>query len=342
MQGTVRDMDNHGLYLPEGFVIDLAMAKTIDAVPDIIAHWFSQIFSADRASITIPVSDDTLKLVSISGNRAIETGTILPIEGTMVGRVFASAMPELNNDLTVSLDTDCVRLAEKGIYSCLDIPLMANGGCLGTINLGRECRDGFTSLDLEKATGLARFIAAMMHIHGQAAKAQELSDYDSLTSILNRRAFIQRFDALSQDRRQSRGIGLAILDVDHFKSINDTHGHQIGDEVLIELSAILQNTFRDCDFISRIGGEEFCIAITDIDCGAFTDLLERLLLTFRTQPIATQAGELFVRMSMGAMHLATGSGQSFDAVYDKVDKALYRAKKAGRDRCEFATLPGFP
>ncbi len=155
---------------------------------------------------------------------------------------------------------------------------------------------------------------------------------DSLTGVLNRRAFLTR---LEEERaaalRHGYSCCLAILDVDHFKSINDNHGHLVGDQVLVELSRRLTATARSEDMVGRYGGEEFVIFMRYAQLEGGRLAAERVLRSLRREPFNTGAGELTVTASIGVAALEPKELRSAIAA---ADAALYRAKSAGRDRVE--------
>lgn len=318
--------------LPLQFINDLAASQSMADIPAIVACWFRSIFEADRTSITLIDTDTHLKLIALEGNDAIPRDTPIPIAGTMVGRVFSTAQAEWCNDLARSADLDAQMLASHGILSCLDVPLFSGNQCFGTINVGRTICNAFDSGDERRLSAMAHFIAALMHIHRQADCLQQLADRDPLTDTLNRRAFIEHFKAIGTS---GRGHGVALIDLDHFKAINDRFGHDVGDRVLVQVGQLLHGVCRKGDLIARFGGEEFLIAVQDIDALDFHALLERLLQRMRAMPVETGQGMIPVTASIGAVCVAPPE-PAFDQIYSRADAALYRAKSLGRNRIEFA------
>lgn len=157
---------------------------------------------------------------------------------------------------------------------------------------------------------------------------------DSLTGVLNRRAFLSRLDEeCAAAERHNYACCLAILDVDHFKSINDAHGHLVGDQVLLELSRRLEGTARSEDMVGRYGGEEFVLFMRYAEREGGRLVAERVLRCLRHQPITTGAGELQVTASIGVALL---DPRDLTATLAAADAALYRAKNLGRDRVELS------
>jgi len=155
--------------------------------------------------------------------------------------------------------------------------------------------------------------------------------HDPLTGMLNRRAILDHLQKeLVRAGRHANALAVGICDVDHFKQINDTYGHQTGDDVLCGLSKILAESLREYDFVGRMGGEEFLL-ITPLrmenDC---LFLFERLRRKIADSRIATRSGEVTVTVSIGVAYAVDGS--SVDVILEAADRALYQAKNDGRNR----------
>jgi diguanylate cyclase (GGDEF)-like protein len=121
-----------------------------------------------------------------------------------------------------------------------------------------------------------------------------------------------------------------MLDIDKFKSINDTYGHGAGDEVIREVAARVRAGIRHSDVLGRYGGEEFAVVLPDHD-GAAADLAERMRRAVADEPVPTRAGPLRVTISVGLAHLQP-SDTGLDQMLARADHALYRAKESGRNR----------
>ena len=159
---------------------------------------------------------------------------------------------------------------------------------------------------------------------------EELSLTDPLTGLGNRRA-LQVALAEQQDQEDAGALGLIMVDIDHFKLINDTHGHEAGDMVLVRLSAAMLETCRDNDIIVRWGGEEFVVLVSDADERRLQLAAERLRMHIRRLVIELPNGvALQITASIGATVMRPG--QSSESALRKVDRLMYEAKQDGRDR----------
>lgn len=165
-----------------------------------------------------------------------------------------------------------------------------------------------------------------------------LIEYDPLTGLLNRRGLFQRFECLaglSQRTAAAIPVVIAMADVDHFKRINDNHGHRVGDQVLHELGGRILEHMRTSDLAVRMGGEEFALIWVGARADQAHELSERLRIAIESEPLATDAGPIAITLSLGVAVMRP-EGESLNDLLVRADLALYRAKAAGRNRVELA------
>ncbi|WP_163559173.1 GGDEF domain-containing protein [Halomonas sp. NO4] len=178
---------------------------------------------------------------------------------------------------------------------------------------------------------------ALLRLSHQRELVSRLSLIDELTGLSNRRHLLENAERLyQQSLRNERPLSLALLDLDHFKHLNDTWGHPAGDRVLEVFAQTLKEQTRQADVVARIGGEEFCILMPDTMAKGALELAERI----RHQVAALSETALGVptRITV-SLGLATGEGSQadFDHLYSRADRALYLAKANGRNRTEMST-----
>ncbi|MEX2442496.1 MAG: diguanylate cyclase [Alkalispirochaeta sp.] len=163
----------------------------------------------------------------------------------------------------------------------------------------------------------------------------EMASHDPLTALFNRRAFEeQAHNLFALARRESRWLGVAMIDVDYFKSVNDHYGHQVGDDTLRALAALFTESFRrETDLIGRYGGEEFAIVTTTArGDGEFVARLEEFRATLAATPIPTNTVVVHVTVSCGAVVTIPTSDDAIEGILNDADQALYHAKEQGRNR----------
>lgn len=172
-------------------------------------------------------------------------------------------------------------------------------------------------------------LVARQQLEQKASMLQNLSQTDELTGLLNRRAFIAHAErTLQLQPFASKDLALLMLDIDHFKHINDQFGHDAGDQALRQLGLLLRQCGRHSDCIARFGGEEFILLLPDTDRQAAICLAERL----RFQVHSIRVGEQQLSISLGISILGAGQSASFAWLFKQADLALYQAKHAGRDQ----------
>ncbi|RZI86666.1 MAG: GGDEF domain-containing protein [Rubrivivax sp.] len=168
-------------------------------------------------------------------------------------------------------------------------------------------------------------------------KVEQIALHDALTGLFNRQHLQTRIDA-ERDRaaRSGHGFSIALIDLDHFKNVNDIHGHHVGDDVLVSFAEQAQAILRDTDVVGRWGGEEFVVVMPETDPAHVATIgLNRLKQALSHTEVSQRVPELRVTFSAGVA--AWHAGESTEQLMQRADRALYAAKAGGRDRCEVAT-----
>ncbi len=156
--------------------------------------------------------------------------------------------------------------------------------------------------------------------------------HDSLTGLFNRMAILETLDReLTRSIRENTPLAVIMVDLDHFKGINDTHGHQAGDAVLKETARRMLSSLRAYDSVGRYGGEEFLVVIPGSDMDAAVELAERLRLGVSAQPVSVDGTMISATLSLG-LAVSTGEITRPEQLLQRADEALYGAKAAGRNR----------
>lgn len=162
-------------------------------------------------------------------------------------------------------------------------------------------------------------------------QVQRLISHDELTRTLNRRSLVARLgEEVSRSERSGASFSLALMDLDHFKSVNDTHGHAAGDEVLRDFAVTVHDAMRQTDVFGRYGGEEFLLILTGSAAAAAREAAERIRVAVGARDWSAAAPGLGVTVSVGIAEFR--KGDNIEQILKRADNALYQAKHAGRNR----------
>jgi diguanylate cyclase (GGDEF)-like protein len=286
----------------------------------------------DQSEVGVVLLDSEMRAQFV--NRAFRRLWRLPDEVAERKPAFAALMYQGRNAKAFAAPADQIDfIAEQasriqaGVEHPVDIRL-ANGEVVRS-----RCKvlaDGGRMVTYGNVSDLVR----------SAEEMAELAMKDALTGIFNRRHFAARLDGeWKRFRRYGRPLSLLLLDIDHFKSINDRYGHDIGDQVIIAVAKLCGTQTRDSDVAARIGGEEFALLLPETDLTDARIAAERLRVAVAERPLATNAGPIAVTVSLGAA-LADKAGDPAEFM-KRADEGLYAAKRGGRN-CVAAVLDDGP
>lgn len=197
-----------------------------------------------------------------------------------------------------------------------------------------------------EAGGPARSILLVRDVTKRVETERELrrsARYDELTSLLNRGYFWRRADEEVEKARDAdfdRPLTLLLMDIDHFKSVNDERGHPEGDLALARFARCCADRFRSTDLLGRIGGEEFGVLLVGADAVKGRAIAEELRATIEALPIEGQTGRFGLTVSIGVAQVDLDDAAPLDDAGRRADEALYRAKSSGRNRVDLAPHPG--
>ena len=247
----------------------------------------------------------------------------------------STAEAEARTALGIGADLPVMRVADEDARDEQDGPnpiicdIPFGPRLLGKLALAPSAKSepdtaALVSLVAREVAGPLRMAALMHELH-------ELATTDALTKLMNRRAFLEMMVVeLERCRRYEMPLSILLLDVDHFKAVNDGHGHAAGDSVLAAMGELLRKQLRIPDSPARWGGEEFVVALKNTDGPGAAVVAERILNAIRALEIALPETTLRITASIGVA--TTLPGQSANAVIDRADRAMYAAKLGGRNR----------
>jgi diguanylate cyclase (GGDEF)-like protein len=215
------------------------------------------------------------------------------------------------------------------------VPLLTGNSCIGVLSVSRKNSVGYNQLDLD----ILRLVAQLSVPHLEIARLKRLGESDPLTLLHNRRHLQDRLPLEIQRSRRTRNpLSIAMMDIDHFKRVNDTFGHGVGDQVLCEVADRLRSINRISDVVTRWGGEEFLIIFPETNLRQARTIAERIRKTFEFRPVMSTVGEIQLTVSLGLAALKKDDDDR--SLIERVDQAMYSAKRQGRNKVVSARSRG--
>ncbi|HBW47140.1 TPA: hypothetical protein DEF17_04325 [bacterium] len=311
-----------------GRIISSELAR--DKVIQIVVEAFIEMGNVSKMSLMLwNESTECLEIVGGVGLRQDAASFLkLKIGEGVAGKVMATGKPIKVDKLKDSSEYKSFSGEHRAKESLFALPLIAKGRCFGVVNL-HEKNDG-SSFDEEDESALTT-LAEISSVAFENSRLYDLAITDGLTRLFIARYFHQRMEEeIIRTKRTGTPLSLLMADIDHFKDINDTYGHQVGDAVLVMLSRIFRRVFREIDIPCRYGGEEFTVILPNTDKQGSVIVAERMRKAVEDFTFTTSAGKLHVTISMG---LSTYKlGRSKDEMINESDAAMYNSKRSGRNR----------
>ena len=218
------------------------------------------------------------------------------------------------------------------------LPLLASDGVIGVLGVWRSRKDPIDVSAIPLLETIGAYAALHLEHALELGRARQSADTDALTSLPNRRAFERAWRAeIARHDRYVQPLALILLDIDHFKQINDRWGHDAGDEVLRRVADTLRRAVRDVDLAARLGGEEFVVLLPETSFAAASEAAERLRLAVESLQVYWQGQNIPVRVSIGVSACPSSVALPGELL-KSADAALYEAKRGGRNRVVAAAI----
>lgn len=219
----------------------------------------------------------------------------------------------------------------EDLESMLVLPLIVSDRPMGTLIVAHRRAGQFDTERREMLEVVANQVAVTLQNAALYAQMEEMATTDGLTGLANHRTFQTRLDeTIARHRRQSRTFCLLLTDIDHFKNVNDTHGHPVGDEVLRQVARCFEKCLRETDVPCRYGGEEFAIILEDTDLEGARIIADRLRVEVSNLEFTSEHGSFSCTISMGLTHWPA-DGDHKQHLIELTDQALYHSKRNGRN-----------
>lgn len=218
--------------------------------------------------------------------------------------------------------------------SMMYMPLFVETEMLGIFTIQCYEKSAYSAEDMEIFRIIGSYVAIGTKNIQQSKALERLSNTDQLTNLNNRRSFIERFSAnISYSQEFGKSIAMIMMDLDHFKKVNDTYGHPVGDEVLVSIADLILSHFGGYGECCRFGGEEFAVLLYDHDYQEIMDLCEDLRTKVASLQVSKKVVDLCITISIGFCHTSKMSQVvDFNQLYRLSDSVLYQAKNEGRNQ----------
>ncbi len=219
------------------------------------------------------------------------------------------------------------------LRSHLTLPLAVEGEILGCLSLSSDQPNAFDAQDLQFLSVIGYQMAASLKHFQRFRSIKSMATYDTLTGLYNRRYFEERLEVEAQNSFHSGiSLSLVMVDIDHFKKVNDTFGHTEGDQILCKISSLLKSSVRKKDTIARYGGEEFILILPEAALQQSFVIAERIRQLVENTLFEVGRAHVHLTLSMGISNFPSHRVKSKEELIKMADQALYEAKRGGRNK----------
>ncbi len=315
----------------------ITMSLEGEEVQKRILQQTKKIFHCESSSILMVDKDlNRLKFAFLSKDEEDEIlmDTSLKMGEGIAGTVWSNGVPIMIND--AQNDPRFSDVADKKsktlTRSLIAAPLIVNGEIIGVIEAINKKNSCFTAFDLE----ILQYISTQSAIAIKNAGLYNMAIRDGMTKLYINKYFKERLlEELNRSRRYNHKLSLVMFDIDHFKSFNDTYGHQAGDLVLREVARIIQENCRSIDIPCRYGGEEFAVILPETSSEEAMIFMERIRDKIEQMRISHNTHTLNLTISGGLASIPELDPVDINEIIEMSDKALYHSKENGRNQVHF-------
>lgn len=284
-----------------------------------------RVIGAQRVSVALPDDVGQLRLVSLGETSSLPEDSLLAIDSSFAGQAFRTQQVVELPVITDGEADEVESLAAAGMQSSLIAPLVTGDVCLGTINVANKAQYYFTRTDAQMLRSIADLTASFLSVHQLADAAHERAARDSLTGLFNRNAILEQLDHHYEASADS--IALLHVDIDEFKTINDNHGHDCGDEMLQRLTERMQAVLGQGEILGRLGNDEFLIIVTDPQPDDMLVSLGQRIVDACSAPLTIRFIEIQPSVRVGIASADTKTTGARDLLAD-ADRAVHAAKSS--------------
>lgn len=349
----------HRLLAINELSVSMNAARDTELIRYLLAAHFRK--SVPEASVHLFILEgSSYKNVHLSGPDVTGAEAILSTNGGIAGSVLRSGMPLWIPVPNVASKThrEYEDGPEKRNYSFIALPFWAMNRVIGCLILTWDQPKAFDKMEVELgmlvashlssameniltrqrlATANARLRDHELRLTQLNEKLQQLAHTDEATGLFNKRRLFERLEMeIARAKRYGEVLGCLMIDVDDFKAINDTHGHQAGDQILAQIGMMLRRCFRVTDFAARYGGEEFTVLLPRTNSSGAYRAAEKFRANFMAHEFSLPAFPIHLTASVGVACCTSFDRLDAQHIIGLADEALYRAKKSGKNKVCFA------
>jgi diguanylate cyclase (GGDEF)-like protein len=319
-----------------------ASSHDLDTVLRLLVERLGPAMRFREAAVLIRGPDERLTVRAAWGfaNPAAVVGRSIRIGQGLAGKAAAAGATVLVTDVSTSPEYLAFWGEAPRTGSFVTVPIRFKQELIGVLALTRAPEDPLTDVEIRYIEAIANHAALAIHNAQLITELEARSTHDALTGLPNRRLFEDRIaTAIAEADRFGHPLSLLAIDIDHFKQLNDAHGHQAGDEALVAVARTLARGVRAVDTVARIGGEEFVIILSRADAIEASRVAEKLRREIAALSLRGSRDQPLVHLSISIGVAQRRPGENASSWLERADQALYEAKRAGRNRVSTSPPP---
>lgn len=315
-----------------------ASTLKLDEILDIAVTFSKEIVDYDMAIFILKEEPETLKIAAAKGFRAAEMiNKIFKPDKSIIGCVIKNSKPLLFSDFQGDKrDTPVFPWISLPIRSLICLPLCIKDNTIGVFLIASKQENFFSAYETKIFEVIAAHTATQIQNAMMYQQMEKMATTDGLTGLFNHRHFQETLSReLERAERYNERVSLLLVDIDHFKKVNDTYGHPAGDKILKGVAKILASSIRGVDAAARYGGEEFAVILVNTDGRGALETAERIRRIIENSKFNTGTASIKITSSLGIAVFPGDTGIDDGAqrlLISRADNALYLAKKEGRNK----------
>lgn len=304
------------------------LGLNIDKIIELATERCMILSEADGAVIELAEGEDMVYRAT-SGMAASQLGLRIKRQGSLAGLCVETGQTLKSDDAMNDERVDQAACEKVGLNSMVVIPLQHGQQIVGVLKVLSKRKAAFDRTDVELLKMLSEVIASAMFYAAQYNYEDIFyrATHDHLTGLANRSLFMDRLrNSMAQARRENHHTAVMVLDMDGLKAINDNHGHEAGDEALIELARRIKETSRETDTVARVGGDEFAMVLAPVSSREGVQQANKRLNQRTDRPLYYRGHELIIGASIGSA-LYPYDGDTLESLLSHADQDMYENKR---------------